>query len=47
MQDAVDAYVDPWREADAPVHPAQFKDTLAELPAGPSPEDGAGTSGTP
>jgi len=47
MQAAVDAYVDPWRESDAPVHPAQFKDTLAELPAGPSPEDGAATSGTP
>jgi len=47
MQDAVDAYVDPWREADAPVHPAQFKDTLAELPAGPPPDDGAATPGAP
>jgi nitrite reductase (NADH) large subunit len=24
MQDAVEAYVDPWREATTPVHPAQF-----------------------
>jgi nitrite reductase (NADH) large subunit len=24
IQNAVDAYVDPWREATAPVHPAQF-----------------------
>ena len=47
MQAAVDAYVDPWLEAVAPVHPAQFKDTLAELPAGPPPEDGAATSGAP
>ena len=25
VQKAVDAYVDPWKEADAPVHPAQFR----------------------
>jgi hypothetical protein len=24
VQAAVDAYVDPWREAEAPVHPLQF-----------------------
>ena len=28
MQEAVDAYVDPWVEASAPVHPAQFTTTL-------------------
>jgi NAD(P)H-dependent nitrite reductase large subunit len=28
IQAAVDAYDDPWREADAPVHPAQFRTTL-------------------
>jgi nitrite reductase (NADH) large subunit len=45
IQAAVEAYVDPWREADAPVHPAQFRDTLAELPAGPPPDDQAGAAG--
>ena len=28
MQQAVDAYVDPWQEAAAPVHPAQFVPVL-------------------
>jgi nitrite reductase (NADH) large subunit len=28
MQAAVDAYVDPWLEADKPVHPAQFVDVV-------------------
>ena len=28
MQDAVDSYVDPWLEADQPVHPAQFVDVV-------------------
>jgi nitrite reductase (NADH) large subunit len=28
MQAAVDAYVDPWLEADQPVHPAQFVDVV-------------------
>jgi nitrite reductase (NADH) large subunit len=39
MQAAVDAYVDPWREGEAPVHPAQFRGTLAEVCVGPPPED--------
>jgi nitrite reductase (NADH) large subunit len=29
IQAAVDAYVDPWREAVQPVHPSQFVNTLA------------------
>jgi nitrite reductase (NADH) large subunit len=44
IQAAVDAYVDPWREAEAPVHPAQFRDTVAALPAGP-PADAAPRGG--
>ena len=31
VQAAVDAYVDPWQEAAAPVHPAQFTTVLKEL----------------
>jgi nitrite reductase (NADH) large subunit len=33
MQAAVDAYVDPWAEADAPVHTAQFARRVAPLKA--------------
>ncbi len=33
IQAAVDAYDDPWREAEAPVHPAQFRTTLRPLVA--------------
>jgi nitrite reductase (NADH) large subunit len=33
IQVAVDAYVDPWKEASAPIHPLQFAEVL-----GPSPE---------
>ena len=44
MQAAVDAYVDPWREGDAPVHPAQFRETLAELPVAPPPEGPVGAA---
>ncbi len=33
IQAAVDAYVDPWKEASAPIHPLQFAEVL-----GPSPE---------
>ena len=45
IQAAVEAYVDPWQEADSPVHPAQFRDTLAEIPVGPPPDDHAGAAG--
>ena len=31
---AVDAYVDPWQEAVAPVHPSQFADALEPVGAG-------------
>jgi nitrite reductase (NADH) large subunit len=31
MEAAVDAYVDPWREATAPVHPAQFSEVLVTI----------------
>ena len=31
IQAAVDAYVDPWEEAEAPVHPAQFARVLAAV----------------
>jgi nitrite reductase (NADH) large subunit len=31
VEAAVAAYVDPWREADAPVHPSQFRSTVATL----------------
>jgi len=34
IQSAVDAYVDPWQEANDPVHPAQFSGSLAPEPAG-------------
>ena len=34
MQDAVDSYVDPWLEADQPVHPAQFVDVVGVGVAG-------------
>ncbi|MGQ0504109.1 MAG: (2Fe-2S)-binding protein, partial [Myxococcaceae bacterium] len=34
VQSAVDAFVDPWLEASAPVHPAQFKRTLSAAPVG-------------
>ena len=34
MQDAVDSYVDPWLEADPPVHPAQFVDVVGVGVAG-------------
>src|SRR4029079_3402570 len=40
IQAAVDAYVDPWQEAEAPVHPAQFRDTVAALPARPPADAG-------
>jgi len=33
IQAAVDAYADPWREADRPYHPAQFATEPALLPA--------------
>jgi nitrite reductase (NADH) large subunit len=33
IQAAVDAYRDPWREADEPVHPSQFRSTLAAVEA--------------
>jgi nitrite reductase (NADH) large subunit len=46
IQAAVDAYVDPWAEADAPAHPAQFKDVVAELPGPPPLSGDAGASGT-
>ncbi|HTU99439.1 MAG TPA: nitrite reductase large subunit NirB [Luteitalea sp.] len=36
MQESVDAYVDPWLEADTPVHPAQFVDVVG-AGAGPAP----------
>jgi nitrite reductase (NADH) large subunit len=41
MQAAVDAYVDPWQEAEEPVHPSQFADALTPVGAvaGPSWED--------
>jgi nitrite reductase (NADH) large subunit len=32
IQDAVDAYRDPWQEAEAPVHAAQFRTTVAAVP---------------
>jgi nitrite reductase (NADH) large subunit len=32
MQRSVDAYVDPWREADAPAHPTQFAPALDAVP---------------
>ncbi|MGZ3455902.1 MAG: nitrite reductase large subunit NirB [Polyangiales bacterium] len=32
MQDAVDAYVDPWLEADSPFHPTQFAGTIEPPP---------------
>jgi nitrite reductase (NADH) large subunit len=32
IQDAVDAYRDPWQEAEAPVHSAQFRTTVAAVP---------------
>ena len=32
IQDAVDAYRDPWQEAEAPVHVAQFRTTVAAVP---------------
>jgi nitrite reductase (NADH) large subunit len=31
VADAVGAYVDPWREAEAPVHPSQFRSTVASV----------------
>ena len=34
MQSAVDAYVDPWQEAVAPVHPAQFESVLTPFAGG-------------
>jgi nitrite reductase (NADH) large subunit len=34
IQAAVDAYLDPWEEAASPVHPAQFRDVVAEVAAG-------------
>ncbi len=33
MQATVDAYVDPWKEANAPASPNQFVSTVAEVPA--------------
>jgi nitrite reductase (NADH) large subunit len=33
IQAAVDAYQDPWLEADQPVHPSQFRSTLATVGA--------------
>ncbi len=33
MQRSVDAYSDPWAEADAPVHGAQFETTIATVKA--------------
>ena len=33
MQGAVDAYVDPWQEAEEPVHPAQFLSVLEPVGA--------------
>ena len=32
IQEAVDAYRDPWQEAEAPVHAAQFRTTVAAVP---------------
>jgi len=33
IQNAVDAYVDPWQEAEEPVHPSQFADVLEPVGA--------------
>ena len=32
IQEAVDAYRDPWQEAEAPVHAEQFRTTVAAVP---------------
>jgi nitrite reductase (NADH) large subunit len=37
IQDAVDAYVDPWQEAVNPVHPAQFIDLVGQGVPAPAP----------
>ena len=34
IQAAVDAYDDPWKEAETPVHPTQFRTSLAPMVAG-------------
>ena len=33
IQAAVDAYEDPWLEADRPIHPSQFRSTLMTVEA--------------
>jgi nitrite reductase (NADH) large subunit len=33
IQEAVDAYVDPWQEAGLPIHPEQFSEALVPMPS--------------